>query len=103
MAEAVIYGEAVLKPQRMVAELVSVAKRDLKAGQQVDGIGGYDFFSRIYTIEEARSLNGMPMGLTPGGRVIKDIGRGELLTTDNFAPDTTQLVYKLRQLQESLL
>mgnify|MGYP001324527593 CR=1 FL=1 len=103
VAEAVIYGEAVLKPQRMVAELVSVAKRDLKAGQQVDGIGGYDFFSRIYTIEEARSLNGMPMGLTPGGRVIKDIGRGELLTTDNFAPDTTQLVYKLRQLQESLL
>lgn len=103
VAEAVIYGEAVLKPQRMVAELVSVAKRDLKAGQQVDGIGGYDFFSRIYTSEEARSLNGMPMGLTPGGRVIKDIGRGELLTTDNFAPDTTQLVYKLRQLQESLL
>ena len=103
VAEAVIYGEAVLKPQRMVAELVSVAKRDLKAGQQVDGIGGYDFFSRIYTVEDARSLAGMPMGLTPGGRVIKDIGRGELLTTDNFAPDTTQLVYKLRQLQESLL
>jgi predicted homoserine dehydrogenase-like protein len=103
VAEAVIYGEAVLKPQRMVAELVSVAKRDLKAGQQMDGIGGYDFFSRIYTSEEARSLNGMPMGLTPGGRVIKDIGRGELLTTDNFAPDTTQLVYKLRQLQESLV
>ncbi|HAJ36597.1 MAG TPA: hypothetical protein DCL15_12995 [Chloroflexi bacterium] len=103
VAEAVIYGEAVLKPQRMVAELVSVAKRDLKAGQKVDGIGGFDFFSRIYTMEEARSLHGIPMGLTPGGRVLKDIARGELLTTDNFAPDTTQLVYKLRQLQESLL
>ncbi|HRW49385.1 MAG TPA: SAF domain-containing protein [Caldilinea sp.] len=103
VAEAVIYGEAVLKPQRMVAELVSVAKRDLKAGQKVDGIGGYDFFSRIYTAEEAGALHGIPMGLTPGGRVTKDIGRGELLTADNFAPDTTQLVYKLRQLQESLL
>ena len=103
VAEAVIYGEAVLKPQRMVAELVSVAKRDLKAGQKVDGIGGYDFFSRIYTVEAAKTLAGMPMGLTPGGRVLKDIVRGELLTADNFAPDTTQLVYKLRQLQESLI
>lgn len=103
VAEAVIYGEAVLKPQRMVAELVSIAKRDLKAGQKVDGIGGYDFFSRIYTVEEARALRGMPMGLTPGGRVLKDIARGEPLTSDNFAPDATQLVYKLRQLQETLV
>jgi predicted homoserine dehydrogenase-like protein len=99
----VIYGEAVLKPKGLVAELVSVAKRDLKAGQKVDGIGGFDFFSRIYTAPDAKALGGIPMGLTPGGRVIKDIARGELLTYDNFAPDTTQLVYKLRQLQESLV
>lgn len=102
VAEAVIYGESVLKPMALVAELVSVAKRDLKVGQKVDGIGGYDFFSRIYTVEEARALHGVPMGLTPGGRVLKDIGRGELITTDNFAPDTTQLVYKLRQMQDVL-
>lgn len=103
VAEAVIYGEAVLKPQRMVAELVSIAKRDLKVGDKVDGIGGYDFFSRIYTAEDAKALRGIPMGLTPGGRVLKDIARGEPLTTDNFAPDPAQLVYKLRQLQETLV
>ena len=80
-----------------------MAKRDLKTGQKVDGIGGFDFFSRIYKAEEAKALHGIPMGLTPGGRVLKDIARGELLTAENFAPDTTQLVYKLRQLQESLL
>ena len=102
VAEAVIYGEAVLKPQGMVAELVAVAKRDLKAGQQVDGIGGFDFYSRIYKAEEARALRGIPMGLTPGGRVLQDIGRDEVLTLENFAPDTTSLVYKLRQLQDSL-
>jgi predicted homoserine dehydrogenase-like protein len=103
VAEAVIYGESVLKPKSMVAELVAVAKRDLKAGQKVDGIGGFDFFSRIYRAEEAKALHGIPMGLTPGGRVLQDIGRDELLTTDNFAPDTTSLVYKLRQMQDSLV
>jgi len=102
VAEAVIYGEAVLKPQRMVAELVAVAKRDLKAGQIVDGIGGFDFFSRVYKAADAASLQGIPMGLTPGGRVVRDIQCGELLTAKNFAPDTTTMVYKLRQLQDRL-
>ncbi len=103
VAEAVIYGEAVLKPQRMVAELVSVAKRDLKAGQKVDGIGGYDFFSRIYTRQDAQALRGIPMGLTAGGRVLKDIAKGELLTEENFAPDAGTLIHTLRKMQESLL
>ena len=35
--------------------------------------------------------------------MLKDIGRDELITDENFAPDTSQLVYKLRQLQDSLL
>lgn len=103
VAEAVIYGEAVLKPQRMVAELVSVAKRDLKAGEQVAGIGSADFFSRLYTRADAQALHGIPMGLTTGGRVVKDIARGDLLTEKNFAPDTSSLIYTLRQMQESLL
>lgn len=103
VAEAVIYGEAVLKPQRMVAEVVSVAKRDLKAGEVVGGIGSADFFGRIYTREEALALRGVPMGLTPGGRVTRDIAKGELLTQENFAPDVDALIYTLRQMQERLL
>jgi predicted homoserine dehydrogenase-like protein len=35
--------------------------------------------------------------------VYKDVVCGEPLTTENFAPDSTQLVYKLRQLQETLI
>jgi len=103
VAEAVIYGEAVLKPQQMVTEVVSVAKRNLRAGEVVGGIGSADFFGRVYTREEAQALRGIPMGLTPGGRVIQDIARGELLTQENFAPDANALIYTLRQMQERLL
>jgi predicted homoserine dehydrogenase-like protein len=103
VAEAVIYGEAVLKPQQMVTEVVSVAKRNLRAGEVVGGIGSADFFGRVYTREEAQALRGVPMGLTPGGRVLQDIARGELLTQENFAPDANALIYTLRQMQERLL
>ena len=103
VAEAVIYGEAVLKPQQMVAELVSVAKRDLRVGERVGGIGSADFFSRIYTRADAQSLRGIPMGLTAGGRVTREIPRGELLTEDNFAPDASSLIQTLRRMQETLI
>jgi predicted homoserine dehydrogenase-like protein len=43
------------------------------------------------------------MGLAPGGKVLKDIPKDEMLTWDNFAPDTSNLVYKLRQMQDEML
>lgn len=101
VAEAVIYGESTLVPRRRVSEVVSVAKRNLKAGQKVEGIGGHDFFGRIYAYEEAKSLQGVPMGLTAGGTVLKDIAKDGLFTSENFSPDTSQFVYKLREMQDT--
>ncbi len=103
IAEAVIYGEATLTPKKLVSEVVAIAKRDLKAGETVDDIGGYDFFNRIYKFEEAAELRGIPMGLAGHGTVLQNIPRGEMLTTANFAPDTSTLVYKMRQMQDDML
>lgn len=103
VAEAVLYHETTLVPQAPVAEIVAIAKRDLKAGEVVGDIGGPDFFNRIYTYADAQAQKGIPMGLAAGGRVLKDIPKDGMLTGDNFAPDTSKLVYKLRQLQDNLL
>jgi predicted homoserine dehydrogenase-like protein len=103
VAEATIYGETTLVPTQMVSEIISIAKRDLKAGETVGEIGSADIFHRIYTYEDALARQGIPMGLAPGGTVLKDIPQDGLLTTENFAPDTSKLVYKLRQMQDDLL
>lgn len=103
VAEAAIYGEATLVSERMVSEVVAIAKRDLEPGQVVDTIGGYDFYNRLYKYEEAKAAKGIPMGLTPGGTVLKPIKKDEMLTYDSFAPDSTRFAYKLRQLQDALL
>ena len=86
----------------MVSEVVPVAKRDLKAGERVGDIGSQDIFNLIYRYDEASQKRAIPMGVVPGATVIKDIPKGELLTQDNTAPDTTTLVYKLRQLQDEM-
>jgi predicted homoserine dehydrogenase-like protein len=103
VAEAVIYGEATLVPRHMVSEVVAIAKRDLKAGETVGDIGSADIFNRVYTYEDAQANNSIPMGLAPGGKVLKDIPKDAYLTWDNFAPNTSNLVYKLRQMQDDML
>jgi predicted homoserine dehydrogenase-like protein len=102
-AESVIYGETTVVARTMVSEVVSMAKRDLKAGETVQGIGSADIFHRIYTYEEARAEKGIPMGIAPGGKVLKDIPKGEMLTEENFAPDASSFVYKLRQMQDAMI
>ncbi len=103
VAEAVIYGESTLVAQGRVSEIVSIAKRDLKADQILEGIGGPDFFGRLYSYEEAQTAKGTPMGLTAGGTVLKDIAKDEMITSDNFEPDSSQFVYKLRQMQDTMI
>ena len=87
----------------MVSEVVSIAKRDLKAGEIIQGIGSADIFHRIFTYEEARAKKGIPMGIAPGGKVLRDIPKGEMLTEENFAPDASSSVYKLRQMQNAMI
>jgi predicted homoserine dehydrogenase-like protein len=101
-AETVIYGETTVIARTMVSEVVARAKRDLKTGETVQGIGSADIFNTIYNYEEARSMKGIPMGIAPGGKVLEDIGKGEMLTEMNFAPDASSFVYKLRQMQDAM-
>jgi len=103
VVEAVIYGESTIVSKRMVSEVATIAKRDLKAGEIVGGIGSPDFFGRTYLYQEACAQKAIPLGIAPGGRVLLDIAKGEMLTKENFAPDPNKFVYKLRQMQDAQL
>lgn len=103
IAEAVIYGETTVTPKAMCSEVVCVAKRDLKAGERVEGFGSTDIYGRIYTYEQAKALKAIPIGIAPGGKVLKSIPRGEIMTEDNFAPDSSTFIYHLRKMQDAML
>jgi predicted homoserine dehydrogenase-like protein len=103
IAQAVIYGERTVSPKTMMAELIPVAKRDLKVGEVVGGIGSADIYNKIYTYTEASAKKAVPMGIVPGAKVTKDIARDEILTEDNVQVDTSPFVYNLRQVQNQML
>jgi predicted homoserine dehydrogenase-like protein len=103
VAEAVIYGESTIVSKQMVSEVATIAKRDLKPGEIAGEIGSPDIFGRTYIYEEARAQKAIPLGLATGGKVLKHIAKGEMLSEDNFAPKDDLFVYELRKVQDTQL
>ena len=104
IAKAYFYKEATIAPlyDYPVAEVVAVAKKDLKEGENLDGIGEYTSLGRIYTYEEARERKLVPIGLiNHRARARRDIKKGQLITYDMVSLDRTSEIYSLRQRQEA--
>ena len=104
VARCVIDGEHTIVPKgALVSECVTVAKKDLRAGEMLDGIGGFTAYGSVATKTEADAKGYVPFGLiTDGTRMLKDAKKGQLLTMDMIEPDKNTLIYKLRQEQDAM-
>lgn len=102
IAEAVLLNEITVTTENMNAEVCTIAKRAIKAGEKVKGIGSADIFGKIYNYQQARSLKAIPLGIAENGVALTDIPKGALITDQNFMPDQSTLIYKLRKEQDSL-
>jgi predicted homoserine dehydrogenase-like protein len=103
VARAFIHRQTTLVPlNRPVAEVLTIAKRDLKPGETLDAFGGYTFHGAIDEARIARELNALPVGLAPGAKVVKPVVQGQVLTWDDVALDEDQTVVRLRRQQDLL-
>jgi predicted homoserine dehydrogenase-like protein len=103
IAEAVLLNEVTVTSENMYSEVCTIAKRNIKAGEKVKGIGSADIFGRIYNYKEARSLKAIPLGISENGVAITDIPKGSLITENCFLPDQSTFIYKLREEQDKLI
>lgn len=102
--EACINKEASIAPNcGLVADTVIVAKKDLKAGDRLDCIGGYTVYGSIERHEIAKAEKLVPIGLiNEKSTMKKDVRKGEYITYDMVSLDESTLLYKLRCQQEDL-
>jgi predicted homoserine dehydrogenase-like protein len=102
IAKAVLNHEFAIAPLGApVSETVAVTKKDIKAGERLDGIGGYCVRGVLETHSDMKKENHIPIGLISGNVVAKrDIKVGTFLTTDDVELDQSTTVWKLRQLQD---
>ncbi|MEK3857247.1 NAD(P)H-dependent oxidoreductase [Cytobacillus sp. FSL H8-0458] len=104
IAKAVLQHDSSIHPLGApVSETVAVAKRDIKAGESVDGIGGYSVRGVLETHSDMKTNGHIPIGLISGKVVAKkDIKTGQFLTQDDVELDKETTVWKLRSLQDQL-
>ncbi|WP_199430208.1 NAD(P)H-dependent oxidoreductase [Qaidamihabitans albus] len=103
VAEAVLDRRPSLAPRAWNAEVLAVAKRDLRPGELLDGIGGDTVYGLTDSAANARAGGHVPLGLAEGARVLREVPAGTVLTSGDVAVDETTTIATLRRLQERLL
>jgi predicted homoserine dehydrogenase-like protein len=100
IARAALFGDATTAPiGKPVCEVLTVAKRDLKVGEALDGIGGFTCYGVIENADVAQQENLLPIGLSESCRVKSDIPKDQPLTYDDVEIPAGRLCDKLRNEQ----
>ena len=77
IARAFLKRETTLVPlDRPVADVMSVAKRDLLPGDKLDDFGGYTFYGLMDRADEVKKENALPVGLAIGAEIISPVNSG---------------------------
>ena len=102
IAKAVLYQDSAIVPMGApISDTVAVAKKDIKAGERIDGIGGYCVRGVLETHEDMSYNGHIPIGLIAGEVIAKrDIANGTFLTEDDVQLDESTTVWHLRKLQD---
>lgn len=101
VARAVLFNDATIASAgRPRAEVVAYAKRDLEAGEVLDGIGGFTCYGMIDNAETARAEGALPMGLTDGCTMKTAVPADTPIRLDEVAVPPGRLVDTLRSEQD---
>lgn len=102
IGRAVVHRDATVAPiDGPVCEVVSVAKRDLKAGERLDGIGGFCTYGLIDNATSARAANALPIGLSEGCVLRRDIAKDSVIAFDDVEKLPQGLAMSLWQEQNA--
>lgn len=96
IGRAVIHADPTVAPLAgPVCEVLTIAKRDLKAGERLDGVGGYCTYGLIDNRTAARVVDALPIGLSEGCVLRRDVGKDAVISFGDIDSPPGQLAEKL--------
>ena len=96
IARAVIFRDATVAPiAGSVTEVIAMAKRNMKAGERLDGVGGFTAYGLIDNSVTARSVDALPLSLSEDCVLRRDIAKDEVICFADVNLPNRPLVYKL--------
>ncbi len=82
-------------------DVVSTAKRDLRAGEVLDGEGGACVWGKLMTATDSLRHGGLPIGLANRVPLVRDVPAGKPVTWDDVRIDTADEAYRYRRAMEA--
>jgi predicted homoserine dehydrogenase-like protein len=102
IVSAVEFGHPTIVPKLgLVTEVFGAAKRQLKAGEVIDGAGGSTVYALNDLYTTAQAENVVPLGLLTGAKLLRDVPTDAAITYDMVEILTGSTLYHLRAMQDS--
>lgn len=103
LARAVLFADATIAPlDRPCVEVVATAKRDLRAGEVLDGIGFYMTYGLAENADVVAGESLLPIGVAEGCRLERDLPKDQVLTYADVRLPEGRLCDRLRAEQAAL-
>ncbi len=97
VARAVLFHDPTVSPQgAATCDVLTVAKRDLKAGEVLDGIGGFTCYGTIDNADDVSAQNLLPMGLSQDCRVKRAVRKDQPISYGDVEVPPGRLCDRLR-------
>ncbi|KAK0261217.1 hypothetical protein B0A54_08016 [Friedmanniomyces endolithicus] len=102
VANIMCRGEPTGQTRTWAGDVVATAKSDLKAGEKLDGEGGFMVHGKLMSAEASMEIEGLPIGLAHGLALKRDVGKGEGLSWRDVEYDEKNQAVAIRREMEAV-
>lgn len=97
---AALRNEATGQPHGFRGDVAAVAKRDLRAGEMLDGEGGYTVWGKLMPAADSLEVGALPIGLAHGVKLKADIAHGAVVRWSDVETDSANDTIATRRAME---
>jgi predicted homoserine dehydrogenase-like protein len=101
VASVALRREPTGQPSGFRSDVAATAKRDLRAGEILDGEGGFCVWGKQTPAQVSLDQGYFPLGLAQNVRLKRDIKEGECLKWSDVASDPTDHAVRVRREMEA--
>ncbi len=94
---AALLGRATGCTKAFTSDVVATAKRSLRAGEILDGEGGYTVWGKLCPAKRSIDMNALPIGLAANLKLLNDIPKDEIVKISDVDLDVTCEVFEIRR------
>ena len=101
VAAAALRNEPTGAPDAFRSDVVAIAKKALKAGDMLDGEGGYTVWGKLMRAEDSLARRALPIGLAHKVKLLKPVAAGAVIGWDDVAIAEDETVRVRREMERA--